>query len=162
MLLLSSRLKELKKRQHTHHRLAVKFAAIHRYTKASIHALNAVSMTSLVLTMVGTSQSLIICAVTSGLSSVGTAVSEVLDLNERHRNHHNTHSQLLDLYNEILAATLHDSMTSTMLDAILDDLNRRSALINGGAPLIRASSTADMVHPHGYGLDTLTGTMSIK
>ena len=158
MILLTSRLECIKKRQKEHHRLAVKFESIHRLTKASVHALNAVSMTSLVLTMVGTNSSLIICAVTNGLSAIGTAVLEVLDLNERQVSHYNTHTQLSDLYNHILAATLHDSVTSSMLDTILEDLNQRSALVYDSAPLIRASfsshaSTAAVVQP---GLATLT------
>ncbi len=160
MILLTSRLECLKKRQKEHHRLAVKFASIHRLTKASVHALNAVSMTSLVLTMVGTNSSLIICAVTNGLSALGTAVLEVLDLNGRQVSHYNTHKQLSDLYNNILAATLHDSITSSMLDTILEDLNQRSALVYDSAPLIRASSssslasTAAVVQPE---VTTLTG-----
>ena len=99
-------------------------------------------MTSLVLTMVGTNSSLIICAVTNGLSALGTAVLEVLDLNERHLSHYNTHTQLSDLYNHILAATLHASVTSSMLDTILEDLNQRSAVVYDSAPLIRASSSS--------------------
>ena len=93
-------------------------------------------MTSLIVTMLGTSSSLIVCAVAGGLSTVGTAVLEVLSLHDRWINHHHSHVQLLNVYNDISAHILHEGVTSTMLDNIINDLNHRSMLLYDTAPLI--------------------------
>jgi hypothetical protein len=89
--LIQSRLSEIKKRQFEHQRQSVRLGYLHRYSKATVHALNAVSMTSLIVTMLGTASSLIICAVAGGLSAIGTAVLEVLDIHDRHINHHHSY-----------------------------------------------------------------------
>ena len=145
VMLIKSRLSEIKKRQFEHQRQSVRLGYLHQYSKATIHALNAVSMTSLIITMVGTNSSLIICAVAGGLSSIGTAMLEVLDLHDRQINHHHSHLQLLDLYNDISASMLREGVTSVVLDNIIEDLNHRSALLYDTAPLVSMRSTVSSV-----------------
>lgn len=164
LTLIKSRLHDIKKRQREHQRQSMRMERLHQCSKAAVHALNAVSITSLLVNMVGHDLSLVVCAITGGLSTVGSAILEVVDLYGRQIRHQDSHLQLLDLYNDVTASILHESTTSVTLDMILSDLNHRSALLYGNAPLVRTassityngSSTASYIYRDRCAIDTHT------
>ncbi len=134
MCLIKVRLADVKSRQREHEKQWIRLGLYARYSKACIHTLNVSSATSAILSLIGTNASILICAIASTLSSVMTAVLSAWDLEKRQAAHHDTHIRLLDLYNNISAEILHDAVSSSGLDAIIDDLNHRSTLLFGHAP----------------------------
>ncbi len=137
---IRSRLLELQKRQREHYRQSLRLGQLFKYSKVLIHTLNAVATTSILINMIGKDQSLIACAITNGLSLICSAVFDVLDLNNRHLNHYNSHMHLLELYNNIEAHIMNEQMTSETLNLIIEDLNHRIVLLDRNAPLIRMST----------------------
>ena len=147
--LIKRRLKTIDTEQHAHYKQSVRTGRIHMLTKAAIHALNAVSLTALAMTFAGAYMTLIVCAASNGMATVGGAVLEVLNLHERQLSHYQSHTQLVDLHNDIWADLLHEDVTNADLDRILSDLNQRSALIGGNAqPIHMRSKTMSIKSPH--------------
>ena len=72
---------------------------------------------------------LIVCAVSSSLSTIGSAILTVVDFDRKSHSHQTSYLQSKDLHDQFNALLLKNGLSSTGLDAMLAQLNERTGVI---------------------------------
>lgn len=130
-------LEEVKKKKIIHYKKYVKYKKINTFSKTSINTLNTISVCSIVLTLSPTSPIFIIIGLsTTTLSSIFSAISSSIDIENKVHSHNTSYLQYSDLYRDVSARLLRNGMSSEDLDNLLNEINNRIGLIEDQAPSI--------------------------
>ena len=121
-------LSDIKLRQKKHSIISKRFKNINTFMKAIINGLNAVSITSLVISLTNPF-TLIISIITTSISSVGTAILSAIDIDSKFHIHNMSQLQYIDLYRDINARLVKNHLSSIDLDILLSELNNRLSLV---------------------------------
>lgn len=127
--LVKSILKNLSAKKDKHYKKFKKFKKITTFFKCAINGLNAVSVSSLVITLSGNPITLVIGLVATSLSTIGSAILTGADFEGRYRSHQVSFLQYQDINRDINGRLLRNNLTSLDLDVILTELNNRIGLI---------------------------------
>lgn len=127
---LKQSLKGIKNKKNKHYNKFRKFKRWNMIIKAIINGLNAISVSSIVVSMSPVSPVMIIIALTStSLSGVITATTNAIGIDDKVNGHQTSYQQYGDLYRDINARLLRNGLSSEDLDNLLSDLNTRLSLI---------------------------------
>lgn len=127
---LKQSLKGIKNKKNKHYNKFRKFKRWNMIIKAIINGLNAISVSSIVISLSPASPVMIIIALTStSLSGVITATTNAIGIDDKVNSHHTSYQQYGDLYRDINARLLRNGLSSEDLDNLLSDLNTRLSLI---------------------------------
>ena len=127
--LIHSRLHSIKERRQAH---LSKFHSMRRVNVVCmcvINVLNTVSVTSIVMQFSGEAITLVLTAISSSLSALGTAILSVVDLEGKYHSHQSSYLQLTQLYDDTIARVLQDELDGAELDRILATINSHMGLI---------------------------------
>jgi hypothetical protein len=138
--LLNHVIDDVFRRKENHHRLYVRLRFLYMVMRTIIHIMNAVSITTLVITFYGESIVLIVCATTSSISTMLTTVSTALRLNDRVHNHHNSYVRYKALHDRFRLLALRAGYTEEELQHIVSELNDCIGLILDRSEPISISS----------------------
>ena len=129
LTMIRRRLDRIKHRKVEHFRQFKRLQRLSTKFKAVINVLNTISVTSLVLLFSGSEPTLIICACSTSLSAIGTAVLSVVNMEEKSHSHQTSYLQFVELHDSYTAELLVDNLSGQDLDRILTDLNSKVGLI---------------------------------
>ena len=127
--LIHARLQRIDGRRMGHHVRFRRMRKVSIISKCILNVLNTISVTSIVMQFSGEPTTLIVCAATSTLSTLGTALMSVIDLEGKYHSHHTSYLQLTQLYDDNVAKMLQDDLDGPELDRILTSINARMGLI---------------------------------
>ena len=130
MKLIKDSLNDIKNRKKNHSDLHNKYRKMNTVVKGFVNTLNAVSVCSMVLTFTPISDMIMLSALAStSVSSVLSAMTSAIDLEEKISSHNTSCLQYNDIYHETQALVLRNGMSSSDLDVVIDQLNGKMSLI---------------------------------
>jgi hypothetical protein len=127
-------------RKEKHHRQYLRLRWIHMILRTIIHIMNAVSITTLVITFYQESLIIIICATTSTVSTLLSTVSTALRINDRVNNHHSSYVRYKALHDRFRLLSIRTGYTEEELQNIVSELNDCIGLILDRSEPISVSS----------------------
>lgn len=130
-------LEDVKKRKNTHYKKFGKLKKINTFIKSFVNGLNAISVSSLVLSLTpATPVASIIALTATTISAITSAISSSIDLEHKIHSHNTSNLQYNDLYRDISARLLRNGMSSEDLDNLLTEINTRMSLIEDSGEYI--------------------------
>jgi hypothetical protein len=130
MNLIKDSLSDIKQRKQRHSDLHSKYRKMNTIVKGFVNTLNAVSVCSMVLTFTPISDMIMLSALAStSVSSVLSAMTSAMDLEEKISSHNTSYLQYNDIYRETQALVLRNGLSSSDLDVVIDQLNGKMSLI---------------------------------
>jgi hypothetical protein len=132
-------LEDVKWRKGQHYSAFGKYKRSNMFVKSFINILNAVSVSSMVLTFTPVSPVVMIVAITaSSMSGISSALSSAVDLDGKIHSHNTSYLQYVDLYRDISARLLRNGLSSSDLDGLLNEVNDRMGLIEDHSSPIKS------------------------
>ena len=123
-------LENVKKSKIKHYEQFGKYKKINTFIKSLVNGFNAVSVCSMVLSFSDIKPGVMIISLTStSISSITSAISSAVDIENKVHSHNTSYLQYNDLYRDIAARLLRNGMTSSDLDVLLSEINSRVGLI---------------------------------
>ena len=130
MKLIKDSLNDIKERKKSHSALHNKYRKMNTVVKGFVNTLNAVSVCSMVLTFTPISDMIMLSALAStSVSSVLSAMTSAIDLEEKISSHNTSCLQYNDIYRETQALVLRNGLSSTDLDVLISQMNEKISLI---------------------------------
>jgi len=140
-VMVKTLLKDIDRRKKEHYKKFMKYKRYNTLSKTFINTMNAVSVSSLVLTFTPTAPIAIIIAISStSISSVSSAVLNSFQLDNKIQSHNTSYLQYADIYREYNAKIRRNHLTSDDYDDLLCELNARLGLIEDSSLPIRVIS----------------------
>lgn len=135
---INHELNKIKRMYKSHHKRWRKYKRLSTALKLVVNILNGVTVSSLIVSIVGISPILILTMITSSLSTLLTVIHDTVDMPRKISNHQTAYLQLLDLHR-----TYQNKMLSSNPDYsdILIELNCKIGLILDSAHVISISSS---------------------
>jgi DUF438 domain-containing protein len=128
--MIKSLIKEIKEKKQKHYEKYSWAKKINTISKTIINVLNAISVSSLVLSLREVSHMTnILALVTTSISSVGSVSVTSYDLDGKVHSHNTSYLQYTDIYRDISARLRRNGLSSEDLDNMLTELNARLGLI---------------------------------
>lgn len=139
-LLINKYLEKIHQRKQEHYKKYKNYKKRNMLAKGTINALNTLSLTTLAITFAGVPFVIIITAVTSSLSAVGSAVLSVVDLERKSHSHQTSYLQYQDLHSSYESLLLKNHLSGDDLYNILTELNAKVGLILDSSEPVSVSS----------------------
>ena len=116
-------------------------------SKTAINGLNAVSVSSLILTFTPVSPVAVVVALsTTTLSSISSAVLQTFELEHKIQTHNTSYLQYSDIYREYSAKLKRNHLSSDDYDDMLSELNARLGLIEDSSLPISISQNIELTY----------------
>tara|TARA_R100001198_G_C5236677_1_gene214481 strand:+ start:1967 stop:2440 length:474 start_codon:yes stop_codon:yes gene_type:complete len=125
-------LEETKKKKVRHYSIFSKCKIVNTIIKSCINTLNAVSVSSIILTYSKVSIDAnyeLISLVSTSSSSILSALMSSIDLEGKIHSHNTSYLQYTDIYRDVSARLLRNGFSSNDLDILLGEINNRIGLI---------------------------------
>ena len=129
---------KIKKMYKTHHRKWRIYKRVSTCFKVSINTLNAITISSLVISFTGSFPILILTITSSTISSILSVIHDTVGFPEKYMNHQTSFLQLLDLHSTYNNLLLGDTPNYT---SILNEINAKLGLILDSANVVSVSSS---------------------
>ncbi len=147
--MINHQLKKIKKMEHTHYKNFKKFKKIITRCKVAVNVLNAITVSSVVLSFSGAIPILVVTIVSSTLSGLIQVVTDSVDYQDKMHTSQTTYLQLLDIYNVYKLKVMSKDPD---YDDILLELNSKLGIVLDSAEAI--SITESQISDSSNSLDS--------
>ena len=128
--ILKDILKDIGVRKRLHYKKYKKYKRNNTICKGGINCLNAISVSSIVLTFTPVSPIFMVVALTSNtISGITTAILNAIEIENKIHSHNTSYLQYSDLYRNLQARIRKNGISSEDLDGLLCELNEKLGLI---------------------------------
>jgi anaerobic glycerol-3-phosphate dehydrogenase len=127
--LINDILETAKSKKKRHRTLVTRYRRFSTVAKALVNVLNAVSVSSLIADSPENPTMKYIALGTTSVSTIVSAFSQALGLEQKTESHNSTYLALSDLYRDFTARLLRNHLSSEDLDTLLGELNGKVSLI---------------------------------
>ena len=128
--ILKQLLEDIKRKKEKHYFKFRRLRLVNMVIKAVVNGLNAVSVSSIVMSFQPIHQVVLIVALTStSISGILSAVTNAVDFDGRVSSHQTSYQQYGDIHRDISSRLLRNGLSSEDLDMLLCDLNVRLGLV---------------------------------
>ena len=132
--LIEDLLCEIQSKKQVYYKKMLRYKKIDDCTEAALIGCNAVAVSSLMVTLTAINPiTLIIGAVFTSASSVGSAIKRVVNIVAKYENHKTSFTQLADLERETRITLARNHLTSEDLQVLLNSIAVRLSLIEDRA-----------------------------
>jgi hypothetical protein len=145
--LLNHVIEDVFRRKENHQRLYKHFRRLYMIIRTIVHLLNAITMTSIIITFYGHTLVLIVCATTSTVSTLLTTALTTLRFNDRFHSHQNSYVRYKALHDRFQLLSLRTGLTEQQLQDFVTELNECIGLILDRSEPISTSSHRFVVAP---------------
>lgn len=139
--ILKQHLSKIKRMKKVYYKKFKKYKSINTCSKIIINLLNALTVSSLVLTFSGAVPVIIVSIVSSSLSSLGSVALNTFDMDAKIHSANTTYLQLDDLFNTYYTKIYKKDISDSDLNTMLNELNNKLGLIQDNALPISMNSS---------------------